>query len=121
MSHVRAIATVPTSDDPTGEEVVVNPASSAGRPIYEVHISNVEMIGVIPYPVVEEIPEKNETVEIEPQSFITTTAGKVTVSVVFVVLGILGFVFYSRGRIEEPDAIIIENSRFLISNPILHE
>ena len=110
MSHVRAIATVPTSDDPTGEEVVVNPASSAGRPIYEVHISNVEMIGVIPYPVVEEIPEKNETVEVEPQSFITTTAGKVTVSVVFVVLGILGFVFYSRSRIEEPDAIIIENS-----------
>lgn len=110
MSHVRAIATVPTSDDPTGEEVVVNPASSAGRPIYEVHISNVEMIGVIPYPVIEEIPEENETVEVEPQSFITTTAGKVTVSVVFVVLGILGFVFYSRSRIEEPDAIIIENS-----------
>lgn len=68
------------------------------------------MIGVIPYPVVEEIPDENETVEVEPQSFITTTAGKVTVSVVFIVLGILGFVFYSRSRIEEPDAIIIESS-----------
>ena len=38
MSHVRAIATVPTTDDPSGEEIVVNPASSAGRPIWEVHI-----------------------------------------------------------------------------------
>ena len=50
MSHVRAIATVPTTDDPSGEEIVVNPASSAGRPLYEVHISNVDMIGVIPSP-----------------------------------------------------------------------
>ena len=56
MSHVRAIATVPTTDDPSGEEIVVNPASSAGRPLYEVHISNVDMIGVIPSP-----PEDIET------------------------------------------------------------
>ena len=50
MSHVRAIALVPTTDDPTGEEIVVNPASSAGRPLYEVHISKIEMIGVVAYP-----------------------------------------------------------------------
>ena len=50
MSHVRAIALVPTTDDPTGEEVVVNPASSAGRPLYEVHITKIEMIGVVAYP-----------------------------------------------------------------------
>jgi cyclophilin family peptidyl-prolyl cis-trans isomerase len=47
MSHVRAIALVPTTDDPTGSEPITNPASSAGRPIYEVHISNIDMIGVV--------------------------------------------------------------------------
>ena len=50
MSHVRAIAMVPTTDDPTGSEPVTNPASSAGRPLYEVHISNIDMIGVVAHP-----------------------------------------------------------------------
>ena len=50
MSHVRAIALVPTTDDPTGEEIVMNPASTAGRPLYEVHISNIDMIGVVASP-----------------------------------------------------------------------
>ncbi len=61
MSHVRAIATVPTSDDPSGEEIVVNPASSAGRPIYEVKITNVEMIGVIPG-IVEDSTDNEELI-----------------------------------------------------------
>ena len=47
MSHVRAIAMVPTTDDPSGLEPVTNPASSAGRPIYEVHISKIDMVGVV--------------------------------------------------------------------------
>ena len=47
MSHVRAIAMVPTSDAPSGLEPVTNPASSAGRPIYEVQISTIEMVGVV--------------------------------------------------------------------------
>ncbi len=51
MSHVRAIALVPTTDDPSGLEPITNPASSAGRPIpYEVHISKIEMIGVVASP-----------------------------------------------------------------------
>ena len=45
MSHVRAIAETPTSDDPTGTDFD-NPFSSAGRPVYEVRINKVEMIGV---------------------------------------------------------------------------
>lgn len=45
MSHVRAIAEVPTSDDPTGTDIN-NPFSTAGRPIYEVRINSVQMIGV---------------------------------------------------------------------------
>jgi len=101
MSHVRAIATVPTSDDPTGEEIVVNPASTAGRPMWEVHISSIEMIGVIPY---EDEPAKDEA-----QSFLSTTAGKVTVSVVLIGLGIAGYVFYVGGRQEEPDAILLDD------------
>ena len=101
MSHVRAIATVPTTDDPSGEEIVVNPASSAGRPIWEVHISNVEMIGVIPY--------ADETSKSESQSFLSSTAGKVTMSIVLIGLGIVGYVFYTGNRVEEPDAILLDD------------
>ena len=46
MTHVRAIAEVPTSDEPTGT-AIQNPFASAGRPMYEVHISSVRMLGVI--------------------------------------------------------------------------
>jgi len=45
MSHVRAIAEVPTSDDPTGTDLD-NPFSSAGRPVYEVKINSITMVGV---------------------------------------------------------------------------
>jgi hypothetical protein len=45
MSHVRAIAEVPTSDDATGTDLD-NPFSSAGRPLYEVRINKIEMVGV---------------------------------------------------------------------------
>ena len=48
MAHVRAIALTPTSDDPTGLAFVQNPASSAGRPIYEAQITEMSMLGVIP-------------------------------------------------------------------------
>lgn len=47
MSHVRAIAEVPTSDDPTGTDLQ-NPFSSMGRPLYEVRIERMAMLGVIP-------------------------------------------------------------------------
>jgi len=46
MSHITAIASVPTSDDPTGEEEIQNPASSAGRPTWEVKIISIKMVGV---------------------------------------------------------------------------
>ena len=46
MIHIRAIAVTPTSDDPTGLEEIQNPASSAGRPIYQVEILSMEMVGV---------------------------------------------------------------------------
>ena len=46
MTHVRGIATTPSSDDPTGSEDIDNPFSSAGRPMYEVTVLSVSMIGV---------------------------------------------------------------------------
>ena len=46
MSHVRAIANVPTSDDPTGDADIENPFSFAGRPVNEVLIVTVDLVGV---------------------------------------------------------------------------
>ena len=45
MTHIRAIADVPTSDEPTGTDLD-NPFASAGRPLIEVRINSMEMIGV---------------------------------------------------------------------------
>ena len=45
MTHIRAIADVPTSDEPTGTDLD-NPFASAGRPLIEVRILSMEMIGV---------------------------------------------------------------------------
>ena len=45
MTHVRAIADVKTSDEPTGTNLD-NPFASAGRPLFEVKIISMEMIGV---------------------------------------------------------------------------
>ena len=100
MSHVRAIATVPTTDDPSGEEIVVNPASSAGRPIWEVHISNVEMIGVIPL--------QDDISNPSTKSFFSTVAGKTTISIASVVILVLGYLAYDRSKKEEPDAILLD-------------
>ena len=100
MSHVRAIATVPTTDDPTGQEIVVNPASSAGRPIWEVHISTVEMIGVIPTP--------NDGNEIETESFFATAAGKVTLSTLFLSVIAGGYLVFLRTKEDEFEAILLD-------------
>ena len=99
MSHVRAIALVPTTDDPSGEEQIMNPASSAGRPIWEVHISNVEMIGVVPY---------DEEKVVESQSFLSTLSGKVTISLSLIIVVIAGYLAFNRSREEEPDAILLD-------------
>ena len=45
MMHIRAIADVPTSDEPTGTDLD-NPFASGGRPLIEVRINSMEMIGV---------------------------------------------------------------------------
>lgn len=68
MSHVRAIALTPTSDDPTGEESIQNPASSAGRPLYEARIIEISMLGVVAYP--EEPPIDEEEPPVVEESML---------------------------------------------------
>ena len=46
MAHIRAIALTPTTDDLSGLEEIQNPASSAGRPVYQAQILSMMMIGV---------------------------------------------------------------------------
>ena len=46
MAHIRAIALTPTTDDLSGLEEIQNPASSAGRPVYQAQILSMRMIGV---------------------------------------------------------------------------
>ncbi len=72
MTHVRAIALTPTSDDPSGSSIQ-NPASSAGRPLYEASIIEVSMLGVVAYP--EEPPvEEEEEPPMTEESFLQSLA-----------------------------------------------
>jgi hypothetical protein len=106
MMHVRAIALVPTSDDPTGLESLQNPASSAGRPVYEVRINEISMLGVI---------LNNTTIEDPPP--ITTQSedgNSLKAFSLWIVLGILALLTalaLRAGRIIEPVKLeIAENS-----------
>lgn len=94
MSHVRAIALTPTSDDPTGNEEIQNPASSAGRPIYEAKIIKISMIGVI--------PNSDDTSTVQSQSFFSTTVGKMTLSIA--IIAIVAVIIILT-RIEAPSNI----------------
>jgi len=83
MSHVRAIAEVPTSDEPTGTGLQ-NPFASAGRPMYEVHISSVRMLGVI--------AEEHATGQIEGSVSTTNETGfDWSFYTIYFVLGIVVF------------------------------
>ena len=94
MSHVRAIALTPTSDDPTGNEEIQNPASSAGRPIYEAKIIKISMIGVI--------PNSDDTSTVQSQSFFSTTVGKMTLSIALIAVVAVIIILT---KIEEPSNI----------------
>ena len=94
MSHVRAIALTPTSDDPTGNEEIQNPASSAGRPIYEAKIIKISMIGVI--------PDSDDTNTVQSQSFFSTTVGKMTLSIA--IIAVVAVIIILT-KIEEPSNI----------------
>jgi len=94
MSHVRAIAEVPTTDDPSGTDIQ-NPASSAGRPLYEAKIISVTMAGVVPY--AEEEPVVSESGFSEAMLAVG--------SVLLLGLIVAGVLYYLK---NQPDIIEIE-------------
>ena len=102
MSHVRAIAMVPTSDDLTGTDLD-NPFSSAGRPVYEVHISKVEMIGVIPG------DSEEDSEDIEEQSFFGNNywVGNINISIILILAGVAFYLIFIRAKEDQPEEIIL--------------
>ena len=108
MTHIRAIAETPTSDEPTGTDVD-NPFSSAGRPVYEAKITSMVMIGVAdPDGTIRNPPSE----VLESSSFAETVVKVVTIPLVLLLLAAIPVVVV-RGRSEEPlgmykEAIIID-------------
>lgn len=94
MSHVRAIAETPTSDNPTGD--IQNPFSSAGRPVYEVHISSVEMIGIAA-PAIPEVQVESESLSVGQILARTTGFSILTISVVGSML-----LLFKQAKTENP-------------------
>jgi len=104
MSHVRAIAEVPTSDDPTGTDVD-NPFSTAGRPLYEAKIDRVEMIGVAD-------PNGELSAQASGDESKTGSGALIAVVVILVILGAgCGYVVVQNNKKQEApiyDAVLIE-------------
>jgi len=101
MSHIRAIARTPTSDDMTGIEEFQNPASTAGRPLYQAKILSMEMIGVAdPDGLIRFGDQTEPTEDGFFQTLLETTVG-IGVILAVVVVGVLAFL----GRIDPPLSI----------------
>lgn len=104
MSHIRAIACTPTNDAPLGCELLENPASAAGRPVYEAKINSMQMIGVadpdgtIRNPADDTTPASTE--ELESQSLFQAIAGN-SINLVAIAILLGGFVAW-QARIEPP-------------------
>lgn len=98
MTHIRAIAATPTSDEPTGIDEIQNPASSAGRPIYQVEILSMEMIGVAdPDGLIRNPPEPVETQSSFMESFVRVATFPLVI--LLIVTAVAGIV---RARTEIP-------------------
>ncbi len=120
MSHVTKIATVPTSDDPTGEEDIQNPASSAGRPLNEVTILSVSMIGA---------SDPDGTLRFGPQDSDDKRGFFALVeefyAVIFTTTFLVGFVVVFAGwmvaRIDTPLSIDDQNKQVSLDAVLLDE
>ncbi|MGB2071415.1 MAG: peptidylprolyl isomerase [Poseidonia sp.] len=99
MTHIRAIADVPTSDEPTGTDLD-NPFASAGRPLIEVRINSMEMIGVAD-------PDgtiRNPVVEAQSDgSLLEDMALLIAVPLAVVLVGV-GITMVVYGRLNDEDA-----------------
>ena len=94
MSHVRAIAEVPTSDDPTGTNLD-NPFSTAGRPVYETKINSITMIGVAD-------PDGELSMQTSSQETGSSTGTTVVFVGLFVVVALgIGYVVVKNNSKEE--------------------
>ncbi|RJU81129.1 MAG: peptidylprolyl isomerase [Candidatus Poseidoniales archaeon] len=101
MQHIRNIAVTPTSDDPTGDEDIQNPASSAGRPIYEVQIISVSMIGVSdPYGTIN-----SEGPESQTYNTISDFDTRVVTSIAFIVAILLIVAMVYQTQIDPPSTL----------------
>lgn len=109
MTHIRAIACTPTNDAPAGCEILENPASAAGRPVYEAKIISMEMIGVAdPDGTIRNPPAE----VIESSSFVETAVKVIIIPLILLLLAAIPVVVF-RGRSDEPlgmykEAIIID-------------
>ncbi len=99
MAHVRAIALTPTSDDPTGFANVQNPASSAGRPIYEAQITEISMLGVIPK--MNETQENNDTVEVMSAEVMPTWVFLSAGTLLITLIGVASLLYARKVSEEE--------------------
>jgi len=115
MQHIRNIAVTPTSDDPTGDEDIQNPASSAGRPIYEVQIISVSMIGVSdPYGAIS-----SEEYNSQNYDTISDFDTKVFTSIAFIVaIILLGALVYIT-QIDPPSTLDEESN--LVLDAVLYD
>jgi len=98
MSHVRAIALVPTSDDPTGLEGIQNPASSAGRPLYEARIVEISMLGLI---LDNSTSEQEEDEPVESLSEDNSSIEGLSLIVAAAVLTLLSIIAYRASKTIE--------------------
>lgn len=99
MTHIRAIADVPTSDEPTGTDLD-NPFASAGRPLIEARINSMEMIGVAdPNGTI-----RNPVVEVQSDgSLLEDMALVIGVPLALVLVGV-GITMVVYGRFTDNDA-----------------
>ena len=115
MSHIRAIATTPTSDDPTGSEEIQNPASSAGRPVYEVEIISMKMVGVAdPLGVYwGDYQEPSEEL-----SFFQTATGKTVLASAAILIPLIAIGLYIA-RVDSPE--ILEEKEFILEATVFDQ
>lgn len=105
MTHIRAIADVPTSDEPTGT-ALDNPFASGGRPLIEVTILSMEMIGVAdPDGTIRNPPSK----AVSSNSFLEDVAIIIGVPLALILVGVgITMAVYGQYNAREEDGSMEE-------------
>ena len=113
MSHIKAIAATPTSDDPTGNEDIQNPASSAGRPFYQAKIDSIKMVGVADP---DGILWGDYVPEVEESNFWATAMGSAVGLGILIAIPVIIFIM-TYAAIETPKLL---NQEEFILDALLH-